>query len=951
MTINIYAAPQTGNLSDLQDVSIVSPSTGQYLRYNSVMSKWQNVAIGVDIFGYMSGSLSGMNGINVIKTPGPDTFTIGIDYVNTVGQVTASQFNGSGAGLTNIPNSSLTNNSLTIGTTNIALGAITTSLAGLSSVTSTNFTGALTGAASLNILRSGDTMTGYLILNADPINALGAVTKQYVDNIASGVNVHAACETSTTAAGNLPAATYNNGTGGVGATLTANANGSINAINAGAGVGGYNTLAINARVLVKDQTTQIENGIYVVTALGTPDVPGPGAPWVLTRASDFDGSPTSEVQAGDLTYVQEGTLIGTQWIETTVGTGHNVSPAYDYVIVGTDNITFSQFSGPGTYMPGTGINIASNIISNTGVTSLSSSSSNLTVSSPTGSITLGFSSAPTLTGTNFTGIPNGALTNSSVTIGTTNIALGATITALSGLTSIAATTFTGNATTATTATNANNIAITEDTTTATSVYPTWVTSNTGDLPVSTTSTKLSFVPSTGVLTAVSFVGSLSGNATTATTATNATNTAIIEDTTTATSVYPTWVTANTGNLPQKTTSTRLSFVPSTGVLSATVFNGSLSGNATTATTSTNIAGGLAGNVPYQTGAGATSLLATGTSSQVLISGAIPSWTNTPTLTGTNFTGIPNGALTNSSVTIGTTNIALGATSTTLAGLTSVTSTTFVGSLSGNASTATTATTASTANALNTANNYSINKILYFAGAGINAYISTSPDANWGYLIRPQQDGAVGAYGFLNAAGSAIASITGIGDFTAQNSLNTGGSAYANGALLRVGSGQIGEKRVELWNANTDVYWSLTDTGQLNLYDTTHSIYRITTDINGNMVVAGKLTANNFTVGYLEVPQIATGSTTITSASSGKHIFNTSASQIYTIPANDGSIPIGTVITFVNQGAGTCTIQITTDTLYMAGSGATGTRTLGAYGMATILKTTATTWIISGSGLT
>jgi hypothetical protein len=65
----------------------------------------------------------------------------------------------------------------------------------------------------------------------------------------------------------------------------------------------------------------------------------------------------------------------------------------------------------------------------------------------------------------------------------------------------------------------------------------------------------------------------------------------------------------------------------------------------------NLTGGAAGSLPYQTGAGATSLLAAGTSSQVLVSGTTPAWTNTPTLTGTNFTGIPNAALTNSSVTI------------------------------------------------------------------------------------------------------------------------------------------------------------------------------------------------------------------------------------------------------------------------------------------------------------
>ena len=111
-------------------------------------------------------------------------------------------------------------------------------------------------------------------------------------------------------------------------------------------------------------------------------------------------------------------------------------------------------------------------------------------------------------GASLTSIPNGALTNSSVTIGSTAVSLGATVTTFAGLTSVTSTTFvgalTGNASTATsatTATNAVNTAITDDTTTATTCYPNWTTSTTGNLPQKTSSTKLSFVPSTGVLSA------------------------------------------------------------------------------------------------------------------------------------------------------------------------------------------------------------------------------------------------------------------------------------------------------------------------------------------------------------------------------------------------------------------------------------------------------------------
>ena len=93
-------------------------------------------------------------------------------------------------------------------------------------------------------------------------------------------------------------------------------------------------------------------------------------------------------------------------------------------------------------------------------------------------------------------------------------------------------------------------------------------------------------PSSGVATNLTGTASglsIGGNAatatsaTSATTATNATNTAITDDTTTATTVYPTWVGTTSGNQPQKTTSTRLSFVPSTGTLTATAYVGDGSG--------------------------------------------------------------------------------------------------------------------------------------------------------------------------------------------------------------------------------------------------------------------------------------------------------------------------------------------------------------------------------------
>jgi hypothetical protein len=96
--------------------------------------------------------------------------------------------------------------------------------------------------------------------------------------------------------------------------------------------------------------------------------------------------------------------------------------------------------------------------------------------------------------------------------------------------------------------------------------------------------------------------------------------------------------------------------------------------------------------------------------------------------------------------------------------------------------------------------------------------------------------------------------------------------------------------------------------------------------------------------------------TLVLGDAGKHIFHPSAdttARIWTIPAN-GTVAfnIGDAVTFVNQNAaGVITIAITTDTLRLAGSGTTGSRTLAANGIATALKVTSTEWIISGTGLT
>lgn len=137
----------------------------------------------------------------------------------------------------------------------------------------------------------------------------------------------------------------------------------------------------------------------------------------------------------------------------------------------------------------------------------------------------------------------------------------------------------------------------------------------------------------GNFSAGTITAALSGNATTATsatsattatTATNATNTAITDDTTTNATMYPTWATANTGNLPQKVASTKLSFNPSTGALSSTSFTGAGTGltgtaaslTAGTVTTNANLTGDVTSSGNVTTLASVASAGTTGSSTAI-----------------------------------------------------------------------------------------------------------------------------------------------------------------------------------------------------------------------------------------------------------------------------------------------------------------------------------------------
>jgi hypothetical protein len=200
----------------------------------------------------------------------------------------------------------------------------------------------VTGAATFN-----STVT----LDADPATALEAATKQYVDNlVAAGIHFHDPVVYATAAA--LPnSPTYNNGTAGVGATLTANANAAL-LID---GVTLTSPTDNGIRVLVQNESNAAHNGAYVVTEAGSGS-----AAWVLTRSSDADtyeiASP-SGLSEGSTFYVEAGsTNAGSTFSCNTTGT----------ITFGTTAITFTLISSALTYVGGTNINVSGLTISLTG---------------------------------------------------------------------------------------------------------------------------------------------------------------------------------------------------------------------------------------------------------------------------------------------------------------------------------------------------------------------------------------------------------------------------------------------------------------------------------------------------------------------------------------------------------------------------------------------------------
>jgi hypothetical protein len=393
------------------------------LTNSSITINGSSVSLGgsITVTATATNALTIGTGLSGTSYNGSSAVTIAID--STVATLTGSQtltnksISGSTNTLTNIPNSALTNSSLTIGTTSISLGGTSLTLGGLTSVTVTQ----------------------------DPTSALQLATKQYVDTVAQGLNVKAAVAWGTTA------------------------NITLSGLATQAGGEWTATLTAGDRILVKNQSTSANNGIYLANA----------STW--TRAPDAD---TWNELVSAFVFVQQGATLGdTGWV-CTVDPGGTL---------GVTAVTWVQFSGAGTYTAGTGLTLTGTqfSITNTAVTAGAYGSATqvgtFTVNAQ-GQLTLAGNTTVTPAVGSITGLGTGVATALAVNTGSTGAF--AVMGSAASFTTVASTVATGTApftvasTTAVanlTSTNAVNTGITAATSGATN-YLTFVTATSGNLP-------------------------------------------------------------------------------------------------------------------------------------------------------------------------------------------------------------------------------------------------------------------------------------------------------------------------------------------------------------------------------------------------------------------------------------------------------------------------------------
>jgi hypothetical protein len=635
------------------------------------------------------------------------------------------------------------------------------------------------------------TFSSTVALSADPTTNLQAATKQYVDTqAAQGFTVHASVVLATTTAlSNSP--TYAAGV----YTATTNGKLTIDGVDATNG----------QRVLIKDEALAQYNGVYDVTSAGSAI-----SLYQLTRSSDMNTVGTGEVANNAYFFVTGGTAGSnkyTAWVLAQTAA----------ITLGVTPLPFDLFSSQLAYTGGTNIDVTGTVISLTGTVAATNGGTG-TATVTTGDLLYG--SATNTWSKLAAGAGYKSLT---MNAGGTLPEWNAVALDQSGAVSGALGATNGGTAQSSYATGdilyasaANTLAKLAGNITTTKKYL-----------IQTGGGAVSAAPSWGTVDGADITGNISGSAGSVANALTAGSYLTAAGTYDGAAARTFAVDATSANTASKVVARDAS-----GDFSAGTITAALSGNATTATTATNLAGGADLRIPYQSAAGTTTFITAASGTNAVLN-----------FNGSSFTWVLSSGLSVSS--------------------------------------ASTATTLATPRAI-----YGNN----FDGSAALTQVIASTYGGTGN-------------GFAKFSGPTTTEKT----FTLPDASST--IVVQGGALGTPSSGTLSGCTVDGTNG----------------------------------------------VGYLNIPQnIQAGSYTLVLGDAGKHLYHAlgAGAATYTIPAN-GSVayPIGTAISFVNLSATAISIAITTDTMYLAGFGTTGTRTLAQYGTATALKITSTAWMISGNGLT
>ena len=500
---------------------------------------WNATTIGVAYGGTGATTLTGY-----VKGSGTSAFTASTTIPNTditgLGTMSTQNANsvaitGGSAALTSLTTSSLTgylygnagsavSASTTIPTSALSGNFVSTFSAGTTGLTpNTNTTGAITLAGTLVVANGGTGVTSSSGANSVVLrDANGNITTNclfegYTSQAASGTTITLTASSAQnfqiTGSGGqiikLPNATtlpngalftFNNNQSSGAITVQNNSSTTVATINSG----GYVTIVL------------LDNSIAAGSWDRHDSTPS-NVSW-STNTLDYAGSITSASWNGNTIAINRGGTNGTA-TPTAGGVAYGSGTAYAFTSAGSSGqvLTSGGAGAPTWSTPVAYATVTDDTTTNAVRYPLfaAATSGNLTPEYVSSTKYQFNPSTGVLTATQFTGsgagltsIPNSALTNSSITVGSTAISLGGSATTIAGLTSVTSTTcvgaLTGNASTATsatTATNATNTAITDDTSTNAVFYPTFVSNTTGNLPQTVSSTKLKFNPSTGALTA------------------------------------------------------------------------------------------------------------------------------------------------------------------------------------------------------------------------------------------------------------------------------------------------------------------------------------------------------------------------------------------------------------------------------------------------------------------